>query len=83
MFCHLYDQGVKAVFSPHTGIIDYKVVTQSYGKYFEKHGGDVYTNFSVSKFDLTRESNTSSDDGLKYPVTIIGDESKVDLQLYK
>lgn len=40
-------EGVKALHSPHTGIIDYEVVTQYYGKDFEDGGGKVYLNYEV------------------------------------
>lgn len=60
--------------SPHTGIIDYKVVTQSYGQTFEKLGGHVYTDFEVTDFSVTKESGH----GIDYPVTIRGSgEGKV------
>ena len=73
-------QGLKAVHSPHTGIIDYKVVAQSYGETFEKHGGSVITDFPVSKFALATESSSGSKDGLKYPITVTGDQKKVRLE---
>ena len=66
-------QGLKAIHSPHTGIIDYGEVTRSYGRTFEKAGGKVYTNFEVESFDITKESSVDSKDGLLYPVTVRGD----------
>lgn len=68
---------MKAVHSPHTGIIDYKLVTQSYGDTFEKHGGTVYTDFPVSKFTMAAESQSGSQEGLKYPITVTGVQKKV------
>lgn len=58
-YCH----GLKALWSPHTGIIDYKLVTEHYGQDFKEAGGDIYCNFEVSKF---YETPTNSE----YPVTI-------------
>lgn len=39
--------GLKALWSPHTGIVDYKLVTESYGKDFKKAGGHIHLNFKV------------------------------------
>ena len=64
----MFFQGLKAVHSPHTGIIDYKVVTQSYGQTFEKLGGHILTDFEVTGFSVTKESGH----GIDYPVTIRG-----------
>ncbi|RUS72272.1 hypothetical protein EGW08_019960, partial [Elysia chlorotica] len=63
--------GLKAIHSPHTGIIDWGLVTKHYGKQFEAQGGKVYTNFNVSKFGLKAESKENSSDGLTHPVEII------------
>lgn len=43
-------RGVKALLSPHTGIVDYTVVTESYGTDFKKAGGDIHLNFEVIFF---------------------------------
>ena len=63
-------QGLKAIHSPHTGIIDWGLVTKHYGKQFEAQGGKVYTNFNVSEFGLKAESDESSSEGLTHPVEI-------------
>ncbi|XP_030556741.1 L-2-hydroxyglutarate dehydrogenase, mitochondrial isoform X2 [Drosophila novamexicana] len=60
-----YCQGVKALHSPHTGIVDWGLVTQHYGEDFKCAGGDIYLDFKVSKFSETPE-------GTDYPVTIHG-----------
>ena len=70
-------QGLKAIHSPHTGIIDWGLVTKHYGQQFEKQGGHVYTSFPVSALQTTPEGKAGSQDGLKYPVTVVGDSSKV------
>lgn len=44
--CH----GVQAIWSPHTGIVDWELVTQYYAKDFEEAGGSIYKNFEVKKF---------------------------------
>ncbi|KAK7104019.1 L-2-hydroxyglutarate dehydrogenase, mitochondrial-like [Littorina saxatilis] len=68
--------GLKAIHSPHTGIIDWGLVTRHYGKEFEKRGGRVYTGFPVLELRPTLEGDAGSKDGIKYPVTIMGDSSK-------
>ncbi|EDW55687.1 L-2-hydroxyglutarate dehydrogenase, mitochondrial [Drosophila sechellia] len=60
-----YCQGVMALHSPHTGIVDWGLVTQHYGQDFKQCGGDIYLDFNVSKFSETKE-------GTDYPVTIHG-----------
>ncbi|KAL9699247.1 hypothetical protein quinque_002688 [Culex quinquefasciatus] len=50
-----YCQGLKAIWSPHTGIVDWGLVTQYYGKDFKQAGGDVHLNFEVSKFDESKD----------------------------
>ncbi|KAK3094162.1 hypothetical protein FSP39_024868 [Pinctada imbricata] len=69
-------EGLKAIHSPHTGIIDYKEVTQSYGKYFEKHGGKIHTNFEVDHFEITPESKGQNNEGLTHPIVIKDKENK-------
>ena len=43
-------QGLKAIHSPLTGIVDYAVVARNYGKEFENMGGKVFTDFKVEDF---------------------------------
>ncbi|XP_072938686.1 L-2-hydroxyglutarate dehydrogenase, mitochondrial [Epargyreus clarus] len=43
-------KGIQALWSPHTGIVNWGEVTESYVKDFEKCGGKTYLNFEVSKF---------------------------------
>ncbi|XP_037823686.1 L-2-hydroxyglutarate dehydrogenase, mitochondrial [Lucilia sericata] len=62
-----YCQGVKALWSPHTGIVDWGLVTQYYGQDFKQAGGDIFLDYKVTKF-------TESGDA-EYPVTIHGDKS--------
>ncbi|KAK7458949.1 hypothetical protein BaRGS_00039080 [Batillaria attramentaria] len=68
--------GLKAIHSPHTGIVDWGLVTKYYGKQFEKQGGSVFTGFKVSALKQTKEGSAGSKEGLKYPVTVVGDSSK-------
>ena len=42
-----YAAGVKAIFSPNTGIIDFKKVSQAYAIEFGENGGDLFLNTAV------------------------------------
>jgi len=46
-----YCQGLKAIHSPLTGIVDYGVVARSYGDEFLELGGAIHTNFEVDDFN--------------------------------
>lgn len=41
-------QGIAAIYSPHTGIVDYSLVSHMYGKCFEIHGGTIMNDYKVS-----------------------------------
>lgn len=42
-------RGLEALWSPHTGIVDWGLVTKQYGKDFQEKGGDIHVNFQVRK----------------------------------
>ncbi|CAK1540574.1 unnamed protein product [Leptosia nina] len=54
--------GIQAVWSPHTGIVDWGEVTRSYVKDFEQCGGKSYLTFDVTSF--------IEGDNSEYPVVI-------------
>ncbi|KAG5873895.1 L-2-hydroxyglutarate dehydrogenase, partial [Gonioctena quinquepunctata] len=54
--------GLEALWSPHTGIVDWGFVTRQYGKDFEENGGHIRVNFEVNGF---KESNDAD-----YPVLV-------------
>lgn len=64
-----YCEGLKAIWSPHTGIVDYAVVTQHYGRDFTQGGGQIFLNFAVQKF---YESTNA-----EHPVTIVAKKSNI------
>ncbi|KAH9496103.1 hypothetical protein Btru_012021 [Bulinus truncatus] len=66
---------LKAIHSPHTGIIDWGLVTKHYGKVFEKNRGKIYFNFKVDKFLNKSESKEGSSQGLTHNVEIHGSSS--------
>lgn len=45
-----YCKGLKAIHSPHTGIVDWGLVTERYAKDFTDAGGEIFTNFEVKSF---------------------------------
>lgn len=58
-----YCDGVQALWSPHTGIVDYQMVTNSYLFDFKKHGGNVHRNFKVNEFTEDAADN-------EYPILL-------------
>lgn len=55
--------GLKAIWSPHTGIVDWSVVNKSYGDDFTCLGGDVHYNFQVKNFHYDK-------DDVDYPIKL-------------
>merc|ERR1712226_78693 len=52
-------QGLSAIYSPNTSIVDWKVVTQSYEKTFRQSDGEVLFNFELSAFKKNLKSSES------------------------
>lgn len=65
---------MKAIHSPHTGIVDWAEVTRFYCKEFKKCGGEVCLNFKVTGFDWAKEGSSVERDISKYPVKISSKE---------
>ena len=63
-----YCKGVKALWSPHTGIVDWALVTEYYSKDFNQSGGHIFLNFKVTKF-------TETPTNAEFPVTIQGSQA--------
>ncbi|KAL3984972.1 L-2-hydroxyglutarate dehydrogenase mitochondrial [Acanthocheilonema viteae] len=67
-------RGLKALWSPYTGIVDWGLVTKSYAQDFENRGGIVYTKYPLKTLLLVGESekeNVAND----YPVIIESEPS--------
>lgn len=54
----LYLKGVRAIHSPHTGIVDWAVVTKQYAIDFERLGGQIIYNFKVDSFEESKNNRT-------------------------
>ncbi|XP_054683765.1 L-2-hydroxyglutarate dehydrogenase, mitochondrial isoform X1 [Grus americana] len=65
-----FAQGLMALDSPYTGIVNYKQVAQSYAEDFQEAGGMILTDFEVTNMEMAKESSSESEDGLKYPVIV-------------
>ena len=65
-------KGLKALWSPHTGIVDWGLVSQYYGKDFSAMGGQIHLNFEVNGFTVAPESQRGSGDGNKYKIRVTG-----------
>ncbi len=63
-------RGVKALWSPHTGIVDYKLVTESYAEDFKELGGEIHLNFELNRIS---ENEISASD---YPIKLNAKSSK-------
>lgn len=64
--------GLQALWSPHTGIVDWAEVTRSYGQDFAKLGGEILLNFTVKALEIASESQRKENAGLTHPVRILG-----------
>lgn len=49
--------GLKAIHSPHTGIVDWGFVARHFGTVFERNGGKVVVNFEASDFIPSNDPN--------------------------
>lgn len=56
-------QGLMALDSPYTGIVNYKQVAQSYAEDFQEAGGTILTDFEVTDMEMAKESPSESEDG--------------------
>ena len=62
-----YCNGLEALWSPHTGIVDWAEVAKMYGIQFEKLGGKIHLNFEATKFVESRNPDK--------PIQIVGKQS--------
>ncbi len=49
-YVFLFVKGVRAIHSPHTGIVDYGLLCRHFGKTFEQFGGRIALNFEAEQF---------------------------------
>ena len=64
-------RGLRAIHSPHTGIVDWRVVALSYGEDFKQSGGNIFAGFQVQQI---KESKTGG--SADYPVTVESDQGE-------
>ncbi|XP_071834581.1 L-2-hydroxyglutarate dehydrogenase, mitochondrial-like [Apostichopus japonicus] len=69
-------RGLKAIHSPHTGIVDWGLVARHYGKHFQDYGGDIFTEFNVQNFKLSSDQTGSGSIASKKSVTIVGSKGQ-------
>lgn len=58
-------QGIMALDSPYTGIVDWRMVALRYGTDFEEAGGTVLTEYEVTDISTVKESPSGSTEGKK------------------
>lgn len=51
------NKGLKAIYSPNTGIVDWGFVAKHYGKVFQEKGGTIKLGFEVDKFGESSDPN--------------------------
>lgn len=56
-------QGIMALDSAYTGIVDWRLVALRYGQDFEEAGGTVVTESEVSDISMVKESPAGSTEG--------------------
>lgn len=61
----LFLQGIMALDSPYTGIVDWRMVALRYGKDFEEAGGTVLAESEVDDISMAKESAEGSTEGNK------------------
>lgn len=49
--------GIRAIHSPHTGIIDWGFVARHFGMMYQKHGGEIVLNFEAEEFIESENPN--------------------------
>lgn len=65
-------QGIQAIWSPYTGIVDWGLVTKYYADDFTSAGGKLFLKHGLEKIELTQNSD--------YPVAISTSGSEVSFQ---
>lgn len=64
-------QGIMALDSPYTGIVDWRMVALRYGKDFEEAGGTVVTESEVNDISMAKESPAGGTEGNKPVLSIL------------
>lgn len=59
-------QGIMALDSPYTGIVDWRMVALRYGEDFEEAGGKVVTESEVDDISMVKESSAGTTEGNEY-----------------
>ncbi|RZF43199.1 hypothetical protein LSTR_LSTR013879 [Laodelphax striatellus] len=67
--------GLKAIYSPYTGIINFADVCHHFAAKFKELKGHIYTNFRVVDLKPTPEGGGSTkQDCSNYPISVVGDK---------
>lgn len=68
-----YCKGLRALWSPHTGIVDWALVTRHYAEDIQSAGGEIFLNYEVNNFSECKEDS-------EFPVIIRAKGNNVALQ---
>ncbi|XP_075225944.1 L-2-hydroxyglutarate dehydrogenase, mitochondrial-like isoform X2 [Lycorma delicatula] len=67
-----YSTGLKAIYSPYTGIVDFARVARNYGSNFKQNGGKIILNFDVKRITKSTEGDSGTNgDTSAYPIMLI------------
>lgn len=61
-------RGVKAIWSPYTGIVDWAVVTQNYAEDFRAAGGEIFCNHPLVSIEQSADT--------EHPIRLVSDAGK-------
>jgi 2-hydroxyglutarate dehydrogenase len=62
-------KGLRAIHSPHTGIVDWGYVARHFGKTFRERGGQIVLNFEADKFEASPNP--------EYPLRIVSTQNVI------
>ncbi|XP_048830123.1 L-2-hydroxyglutarate dehydrogenase, mitochondrial [Brienomyrus brachyistius] len=65
-----YCRGLMAIDSPYTGIVDWHLVSLTYGRDFQAAGGTVITEFEAAGISSVPESPAGDTSGIKFPISV-------------
>uniref|UniRef100_A0A3B3RDY0 L-2-hydroxyglutarate dehydrogenase, mitochondrial n=1 Tax=Paramormyrops kingsleyae TaxID=1676925 RepID=A0A3B3RDY0_9TELE len=65
-----YCRGLMAIDSPYTGIVDWHLVSLTYGRDFQAAGGTVITEFEAAAISSVPESPAGDTSGIKFPISV-------------
>ncbi len=66
-----YSSGIKGIFVPQTGIVDYKEVSEKYAEIIQKNGGEIHFNEKVVGLKIENNSNIIKTSKSEYDCNVV------------